>query len=69
MNCGQNDSQIDQSAAFDCVDHALLIEKLKLYGWDERALNWTVNYLGNREQSCSVESFLSQPLEVQARLH
>ena len=59
-------AMIDQSAAFDCVDHDLLIEKLKLYGWDESALAWTVNYLGNREQSCSVESFLSQPLGVSA---
>ena len=57
---------IDQSAAFDCVDHDLLKEKLKLYGWDESALAWTVNYLASREQSCSVESFLSLPLGVSA---
>ena len=50
-------AMIDQSAAFDCVDHTLLIEKLKLYGWDESSLAWTKNYLSDRIQSCSVESF------------
>ena len=57
-------AMIDQSAAFDCVDHTLLIDKLKLYGWEEKTLDWTINYLSDREQSCSVESFLSQPIGV-----
>jgi hypothetical protein len=29
-------------------DHALLLEKLKLYGFDEIVLNWTRSYLTNR---------------------
>ena len=57
---------IDQSAAFDCVDHFLLLEKLRLYGWDEASLAWSRNYLSNRTQSCSVESFQSEPLGVSA---
>ena len=57
-------AMIDQSAAFDCVDHPLLIEKLKLYGWDDMSLEWTKNYLSSRSQSCSVESFVSEPLPV-----
>ena len=55
---------IDQSAAFDCVDHSLLLQKLKLYGWEESALLWTKNYLTERVQSCSVESFVSDSLPV-----
>ena len=55
---------IDQSAAFDCVDHGILLEKLKLYGWSANALAWSENYLANRKQSCSVESFLSESLPV-----
>ena len=39
---------LDQSAAFDCVDHDLMLPKLKLYGWDNGALAWTRNYLANR---------------------
>ena len=57
-------AMIDQSAAFDCVDHALLIEKLRLYGWDECSLAWSKNYLSDRIQSCSVESFVSESLPV-----
>ena len=57
-------AMIDQSAAFDCVDHTLLIEKLKLYGWDESSLAWTKNYLSDRIQSCSVESFVSESIPV-----
>ena len=57
-------AMIDQSAAFDCVDHSILLSKLKLYGWDEGSLAWTENYLSNRVQSCSVESFVSDPLDV-----
>ena len=34
-------AMIEQSAAFDCIDHAQLIDNPKLYGWDERALGWT----------------------------
>ena len=57
---------IDQSAAFDCVDHYLLLEKFRLYGWDEGSLAWSRDYLSNRKQSCSVESFQSEPLDVSA---
>ena len=32
-------AMLDQSAAFDCIDHSLLIEELKLYGWEESALS------------------------------
>ena len=55
---------IDQSAAFDCVDHGILKDKLKLYGFDEAALGWIEDYLASREQSCYVESFLSPALPV-----
>lgn len=57
-------AMIDQSAAFDCVDHGILREKLHLYGFDAGALAWVTDYLSHREQSCYVESFLSPPLAV-----
>ena len=32
---------VDMSAAFDVVDHQLLLEKLKLYGFDRNSIQWT----------------------------
>ena len=57
--CGEMASMtlIDQLAAFDCVDHGILKDKLQLDGFDETALGWIEDYLSNREQSCYVESF------------
>ena len=57
-------AMIDQSAAFDCVDHGILRDKLRLYGFDPGALAWVEDYLSHREQMCYVESFLSPPLAV-----
>ena len=31
---------LDMSAAFDIVDHELLLQKFNLYGFDENALQW-----------------------------
>ena len=36
---------LDMSAAFDNVDHSLLLEKLELYGFDKNMLNWTNSYM------------------------
>ena len=52
-------AMIDQSAAFDCVDHDILVAKLKFYGFDEDALAWMTNYLSGRKQSCRVAGALS----------
>jgi hypothetical protein len=57
-------AMIDQSAEFDCVDHEIQKEKLKLYGFDEDALAWMTNYLSSRKESCHVESFTSPSLAV-----
>ena len=59
-------AMIDQSAAFDSVDHEILGEKLRLYGFDDGSLAWVADYLSQREQSCYVESFLSPPLALTA---
>ena len=38
----------DLSAAFDCVEHTTLMEKLKFYGLDTTTLNWIQDYLTAR---------------------
>ena len=56
---------IDLSAAFDMVDHGLLLRKLELFGLDENALSWVSSYLSQRYQSVSVDGCLSPPLPVE----
>ena len=38
----------DLSAAFDSVNHEILIEKIKYYGFDYTTVNWIKSYLANR---------------------
>ena len=54
----------DQSAAFDLVDHLLLIEKLKLMGVQEIAINLFRSHLSKRKQSCMVDGHMSPPLDI-----
>ena len=41
---------IDNSAAFDCVSHVTLLNKFKLYNFDETTLKWLKSYLQRRTQ-------------------
>ena len=56
---------VDLSAAFDMVDHPLLLEKLKLYGLDQSVLSWIQSYLTSRTQSVFVDGCLSPPLSIE----
>ena len=42
---------LDLSAAFDLVDHNLLLEKLKIYGVDRELCEWISSYLNGRHQA------------------
>ena len=55
---------LDLSAAFDLVDHSLLIQKLKMYGLSESALEWVTTYLDNRYQAVWLDHVLSDFLET-----
>ena len=57
---------LDMSAAFDVVDHQLLLKKLRLYGFDQRSLVWMTSYLSGRTQSVCIDGTLSDPLGVTA---
>ena len=50
---------LDMSAAFDIVDHNILLDKLKLYGFDGNFLQWTSSYLSDRTQSVCIDGCLS----------
>ena len=55
---------LDLSAAFDLVDHKLLLKKLKIYGFDDGALEWIRTYLTNRFQAVWLDSTMSGFLET-----
>ena len=50
---------IDLSAAFDLVDHPLLLRKLELMGFDQSAVTWFWSYLTERSQSVYVDGKFS----------
>ena len=56
---------LDLSAAFDVVSHSLLIEKLKLYGFDDGVLSWLQSYLSSRSQCVLVNGCMSNFLAVE----
>ena len=55
---------LDMSAAFDVVDHDILLEKLRLYGFDIGALEWMKDYLAGRSQAVYIDGALSSFLQV-----
>ena len=54
------------SAAFDVVDHSILIEKLKIYGFSSNVIKWFDSYLSDRKQAVSVNGCLSKLLAVES---
>ena len=56
---------LDMSAAFDVVDHTILIDKLKLYGFDDKSVKWMSNYLSGRTQAVHIDGVMSSFLPVE----
>ena len=57
---------LDLSAAFDVVDHSLLIKKLSIYGFDLNAIKWFESYLIGRQQIVQIDGQFSEPLMLEA---
>ena len=55
---------LDMSAAFDVVSHSLLLEKLKLYGFQDDVIEWFGSYLRDRMQTVCINGVLSKFLKV-----
>ena len=47
---------LDQSAAYDLVDHEIFLQKLRVYNFDEATVQWFNSYLSGRSQVVQVES-------------
>ena len=56
---------IDLSAAFDMVDHKLLIKKLELFGLEGEVIKWMTGYLSGRKQSVCIDGCFSPPLAIE----
>ena len=54
---------VDLSAAFDLVTPSLLIQKLRVYGFEEDIATWMSNYLTDRYQSVWIDHVYSDFLE------
>ena len=52
---------LDLSAAFDIVDHEILLKKLKSYNFSEDTIQWFRSYLEERVQIVQVETKFSDP--------
>ena len=55
---------IDLSKAFDTMDHAVLVQRLKCCGITGHALDWFINYLSSRTQCVMVDGCKSESIEV-----
>ena len=55
---------LDLSAAYDLANHQVILDKLKLYGFDELSIKWMKSYLSGRSQCVYVDGELSNMIEV-----
>ena len=56
---------LDLSAAFDCVDHHTLLQRLcTSYGLGEKVINWFKSYLSDRTQQVRTATSSSMPSAV-----
>ena len=55
---------LDLSAAFDLVDHHILIEKLGIYGVESEVRDWILSYLRDRSQAVWMDHCFSPFLPV-----
>ena len=56
---------LDLSAAFDTIDHDILITRLSKLGISDIPLQWFTSYLKNRQQSISIQNSISEPQHPQ----
>ena len=59
------DTILDLSAAFDTIDHQLLLNRLhQRFGFRDLALKWPASYLADRKQSVHIRSAVSVDIKL-----
>ena len=56
---------VDQSAAFDCVEHVILKKKLEYYNLGDDCLKWLHSYLDFRSSYVSIGSAISDIVKTE----
>ena len=56
---------IDLQKAFDTIDHSILLQKLKTFGFSKDVLLWFESYLSNRSFCISLDNCLSSPTKLE----
>ena len=51
---------VDLKKAFDTVNHGILLQKLELFGINDKEMKWFCSYLTKRKQCCKVNGKLSK---------
>ena len=55
---------MDLSKAFDTLNHAILLKKLRYYGVKDTELDWFKSYISNRKQYVEIDSFKSNQAPI-----
>ena len=56
---------LDLRKAFDLVNHAVLLEKMAIYGCSQQSMQWFASYLSERQQIVQFKGKLSHQAEMQ----
>ena len=55
---------MDLISAYDCINHDILLKKLKLYGLDQMSRNWMKSFMVNRSQVVKINETLSEKISL-----
>ena len=58
---------MDQSAAYNLIDHEILLHKMEILGFQKATIAWFKNYLSDRQQQVQIDGAKSDYLHIGSR--